>query len=75
MRILAKIMYNHLYKKYGNKKTSLNVISLFIIDFWIGSTIKFDESLIETGKLSDFTNENAETIKKVIKGIVRNDYK
>ena len=75
MRILTKIMYDHLYRKYGNKKTSLNVISLFVIDFWIGSTIKFDESLIETGKLGDYTNENAETIKKIIKGIVRNDYK
>lgn len=46
MRAVSKIMYERLQKKYDSKKACLSVISNFIIDFWICSTFKFDESLI-----------------------------
>ena len=42
IRVVSKIMYNHLFGRYGTKKASLSVLSNFIIDFWINSTLKFD---------------------------------
>ena len=68
-------MYSHLIEKYGTKKAALSVLGDFIINYWITSTLKFDENLIETGKVGDFSNTNAEIIRQIIRGIIKNDYK
>ncbi len=74
MRTLCRLMYNELFKKTSKRKLCLSYIANFVIGFWMMSALKIADSLSESTKISDFTNQNAEILKKVVLGVIHNDF-
>ena len=50
-------------------------MAIFVIKFWVLSEMQFDEQLVETGKIADFTNNNAIVVIRVIMAILKNNLK
>lgn len=74
MRTLCRLMYNELFKKIEKRKICLSVVGNFVIGYWMMSALKVGDTLSESTKISDFTNQNAETLKKIVMGIIHNDF-
>lgn len=74
MRTLCRLMYNELYRKVEKRKICLSVVGNFVIGYWMMSALKVGDTLSESTKISDFTNQNAEIVKKIVAGIIHNDF-
>lgn len=46
MRIVCRLMYDELMKKYKKRKSCLSVVGNFVIGYWILSALRIGEDLI-----------------------------
>jgi len=68
------MLYQYLSLSFNNKNC-LSVVADFVINFWFTSALRIDVSLIEAGKLGNYTQKNLDEILKIIKAIVKDNYK
>lgn len=74
IRISSRILYKYLNKKFNNKNC-LYVVADFVVNFWLLSSLNIDLSVLESNKLSPYLQRNVEQVSKIIKGIVKDNFK
>lgn len=73
MRLACRLLYDHLMRKFNNRRVCLNAVGNFAIGFWVVSKLKFEDHLVEAGKIADYANSNAKLVRDIILAIVTND--